>query len=101
GIAAELLAQMGCKVIAVSDASGGYVRRGGLDINAMRAYTAKHPRHLLEGYQAPGVERITNAELLELPCDMLIPAALENQLTELNAPRIRAKAMRSAATSTH
>ena len=40
---------------------------------------------------APGVERITNAELLELPCDVLVPAAMENQLTELNAPRIRAK----------
>src|SRR5262245_22803233 len=57
----------------------------------MRAYSAAHPRHLLDGYQAPGVERLTNAELLEVPCDVLIPAALENQLTELNAPRIRAK----------
>src|SRR5439155_16878397 len=45
------------------------------------------------GYQAPGVERVTNAELLELPCDVLIQAALENQLTALNAPRIRAKAI--------
>jgi glutamate dehydrogenase (NAD(P)+) len=91
GVAAELLSGMGCRVIAVSDASGGYVRRGGLDIAAMRQYAAQHPRRLLDGYQAPGVERITNAELLEVPCDVLIPAALENQLTELNAPRIRAK----------
>jgi glutamate dehydrogenase (NAD(P)+) len=91
GITAELLDEIGCKVIAVSDASSGYIRRGGLDIEAMRAYAAKHPRHLLEGYEAAGVERITNAELLELPCDVLIPAALENQITELNAPRIHAK----------
>jgi glutamate dehydrogenase (NAD(P)+) len=91
GVAAELIEQMGCRVIAVSDATGGYVRRGGLDIQAMRQYVARHPRRLLEGYQAPGVEHLTNAELLEVPCDVLVPAALENQLTELNAPRIRAK----------
>jgi glutamate dehydrogenase (NAD(P)+) len=91
GTAAELLEELGCRVIAVSDATGGYVRRGGLDIKAMRQYAARHPRRLLDGYQAPGVEQLTNAELLEIPCDVLIPAALENQLTELNAPRIRAK----------
>jgi glutamate dehydrogenase (NAD(P)+) len=91
GVAALLLNQLGCRVIAVSDASGGYVRRGGLDIPAMRQYAEKHPRHMLEGYQAPGMEQITNSELLEVPCDVLVPAALENQLTDLNAPRIRAK----------
>jgi glutamate dehydrogenase (NAD(P)+) len=91
GIAAELLVEMGCKVIAVSDATGGYIRRGGLDIQAMRTYVARHPRRLLDGYTALGVERITNAELLELPCDVLVPAALENQFTDLNAPRVRAK----------
>jgi glutamate dehydrogenase (NAD(P)+) len=91
GVAALLLHQMGCRVIALSDASGGYVRRGGLDVQAMRAYADSHPRRLLEGYDAPGVERITNSELLELPCDVLVPAALENQITDLNAPRIQAK----------
>jgi glutamate dehydrogenase (NAD(P)+) len=70
---------------------GGYFRRGGLDIQAMRAYAAQHPRRLLEGYQEPGVERVGNAELLEMPCDVLIPAALENQITGQNAGRIRAK----------
>jgi glutamate dehydrogenase (NAD(P)+) len=91
GIAAELLSQMSCKVIGVSDASGAYIRRSGLDLAAMRAYAARQPRHLLEGYQATGVECLTNAELLELPCDVLIPAALENQITSLNAAHIRAK----------
>ncbi len=91
GIAAELLDEMGCKIIAVSDASGGYIRGGGLDIKAMRAYAAGHPRRILEGYTAPGVEQVSNAELLEIPCDVLVPAALENQITDLNAPRIRAK----------
>ena len=91
GVAALLLQQLGCRVIAVSDATGGYVRRAGLDIKGMREYVAAQPRRLLEGYTAPGVEKLTNAELLELPCDVLIPAAMENQLTDLNAPRIRAK----------
>jgi glutamate dehydrogenase (NAD(P)+) len=90
-IAAELIDEMGCKVIAVSDASGGYIRRSGLDIKAMRAYAAQHPRRLLEGYTTPGLEQITNAELLELACDVLVPAALENQITDLNSSRIRAK----------
>jgi glutamate dehydrogenase (NAD(P)+) len=90
GIAAELLDEMGCKVIAISDASGGYIRGGGLDIKAMRAYAAQHPRRMLEGYTAPGLEQISNAELLEIPCDVLVPAALENQISGLNAPRIRA-----------
>ena len=93
GVAAMLLEQMGCRVIGVSDATGGYIRRGGLDIKSMREHAARHPRRLLEGYAAPGVEQLTNAELLELPCDVLIPAAMENQLTDLNAPRIRAKAI--------
>lgn len=91
GIAALLLERMGCTIIAVSDASGGYFCRDGLDIQAMRQYTAQHPRHLLEGYQAPGVERISNAELLETTCDVLIPAALENQLTDLNASRVQTR----------
>lgn len=91
GVAARLLDEMGCKVVAVSDASGGYYRANGLDLSDMRRYVEKHPRRLLEGYNARGVEWITNSELLELPCDVLVPAALENQLTELNAGRVRAK----------
>jgi glutamate dehydrogenase (NAD(P)+) len=93
GIAAESLDKLGCKVIGVSDATGGYFRRDGLDIQAMRAYAAQHPRRLLEGYQAPGVERVGNAEFLEMPCDVLIPAALENQITGQNAGRLRAKVL--------
>ncbi|MBC8077342.1 MAG: Glu/Leu/Phe/Val dehydrogenase [Chloroflexales bacterium] len=90
GVAARLLHEMGCRVVAVSDATGGYYRRGGLDIRAMQEYSAKHPRRLLDGYQTPGLEQLSNAELLELECDVLVPAALENQFTELNAGRVRA-----------
>jgi glutamate dehydrogenase (NAD(P)+) len=91
GVAAQLLSEMGCRVIAVSDASGGYVRRGGLDIAGIRLYAAQQPGHTLVGYRAPGVETLSNAELLEVPCDVLVPAALENQITELNAARIRTR----------
>ncbi|WP_322487458.1 Glu/Leu/Phe/Val dehydrogenase [Chloroflexus sp.] len=89
--AAYLLHQLGCTIIGVADASGGYYCAHGLDIPAMRTYADRHPFRLLEGYSAPGVERISGSELLELECDVLIPAALENQLTGANAERIRAK----------
>ncbi|WP_322813830.1 Glu/Leu/Phe/Val dehydrogenase [Chloroflexus sp.] len=89
--AAYLLHQLGCKIIGVADASGGYYCAHGLDIPAMRTYTDRQSFHLLEGYQAPGVERIRGSELLELECDVLIPAALENQITGSNAERIRTK----------
>jgi glutamate dehydrogenase (NAD(P)+) len=57
----------------------------------MRAHAARHSYRLLKGYAAPGVERMSNAELLELPCHILVPAALENQITDRNASRIRAQ----------
>ena len=91
GVAATLLADMGCRIIAVGDATDGYFRRDGLDVLAMRAHAARHSHRLLEGYAGSGVERISNAELLELPCHILIPAALENQITGRNASRIRAQ----------
>ncbi len=89
--AAYLLHQLGCKVIGVADASGGYYCAQGLDIPAMRAHTEQHSFRLLDGYRADGVERISGSELLELECDVLIPAALENQITGANAERIRAR----------
>ncbi len=91
GVAAQLLSEMGCKVIGIGDASGGYVRGSGLDVAAMRRHAAAHPRRLLEGYQAPGLERVGAQELLEVACDVLVPAALENQITGRNAERIQAE----------
>ncbi|NTW02666.1 MAG: Glu/Leu/Phe/Val dehydrogenase, partial [Oscillochloris sp.] len=88
--AAYLLNQMGCKVVGISDATGGYYRSTGLDIASMRTFTNRQSFRLLEGYSDPGVERISGSELLELDCDVLIPAAIENQITEHNAERIRA-----------
>lgn len=89
--AATILHQMGCKIVAVSDISGGLYHPGGLDIASINQHVADHPRHLLEGYSAPGVEPITNDELLTSDVDVLIPAALEHQIRVDNAPHIRAR----------
>jgi glutamate dehydrogenase (NAD(P)+) len=89
GVAAQLIAELGCTIVGVGDASGGYVCERGLDLRSLSAYAAQHPRHLLEGYQAPGVQHVSSAELLTMPCTVLVPAALENQLTEKNADQLQ------------
>jgi glutamate dehydrogenase (NAD(P)+) len=96
-VSAEMLAGMGCRVIAVSDVTGGYYSRQGLDIGAMLQHVRNSPNRSLAGYEQGGMERTTNAELLELPCDILIPAALENQVTGLNADRIKTRLLIEAA----
>ncbi|HEY1014116.1 MAG TPA: Glu/Leu/Phe/Val dehydrogenase [Herpetosiphonaceae bacterium] len=88
-VTADLLHKMGCRIIAVSDVSGGYYNRRGLDIPAMIDYVKKN--RSLAGYVAEGVEPVSNTELLELECDILAPCALENQITDLNANRIKCK----------
>ena len=88
---AHYLAQDGCKIIAISDVSGGYYNPDGLDVEAMLNYSKTSPTRCLSGYTAPGVETVTNEELLTLKCDVLIPAALEDQITSLNADHIQAK----------
>jgi glutamate dehydrogenase (NAD(P)+) len=87
GIAAQELAGSGAAVLAVSDISGGVYDELGLDLADTRAWIADHGS--LEDY--PRAEHVTNNELLELPCDILVLAALEGQVTEENAPRIDAK----------
>jgi glutamate dehydrogenase (NAD(P)+) len=86
GVAASELHDRGARVIAVSDVSGGFHDERGLDIPALHAYAAEHGS--LEGYDR--CERITNEQLLELPCDVLVLAAREDQLTSANADRVRA-----------
>jgi glutamate dehydrogenase (NAD(P)+) len=92
-IAAELLHGMGTKVIAVSDSKGGILNSKGLDIPAVIAYKEKN-RSVL-GF--PGAKPIASDEVLELECDVLVPAALENQITMANADRIKAKIVAEAA----
>jgi glutamate dehydrogenase (NAD(P)+) len=89
--AATILNQMGCKVVAVSDVSGGVYCPQGLDIASINQHMTDHPRGLLEGYQARGVAKINNEELLTSRVDVLIPAALEHQIRADNAPHIQAK----------
>lgn len=87
GNAAEIFSAHGHKVIAVSDSKHAIVSEDGFEISALMDY--KKAQGHLDGF--PGSRTISNAELLELPCDVLIPAALENQITIDNAPRIQAK----------
>jgi glutamate dehydrogenase (NAD(P)+) len=87
GVAASELAGRGATVVAVSDFSGGLHDPDGLDLAHVETWV--HANGKLEGY--PRARFITNSELLELPCDVLVLAALENQVTEANAGRLRAK----------
>jgi len=92
-IAARLLSEDGATVIAVSDSSGGITNPRGLDIRAVLAH--KEKTGSLRGY--PEADPISNEKLLELECEVLVPAALENQITQENASRIRAKIVAEAA----
>ena len=93
--AAVLLHEKGCRIVAVSDVSGGLSCESGLDIPAIAAYVKKGG--LLKDYGAPGVRHIFNDELLTGACDILIPAALENQITASVAERLQAKLIVEAA----
>lgn len=93
GAAAQLLHEAGAKIIAVSDAFGGVFDANGLDIPALQSHV--NNQKTVVGF--PGSDSISNAELLTLPCDVLIPAALEDQITEDNADRIQAKLVAEAA----
>lgn len=83
-----LLQEKGVKVVAISDVSGGYYNPDGLDIKAAIDYCSKNNRSLA-GFS--GGQLISNDALLELDVDMLAPCALENQITERNASKIKAK----------
>ena len=87
GVAAQELADRGATVIAVADISGGIYSPSGIDVASAHAWVVEHGS--LADF--PNVERVTNAELLELPNDILVLAALEDQLTAENAHRIDTK----------
>jgi glutamate dehydrogenase (NAD(P)+) len=93
GIAARLLAQDGAKIIAITDSHGGVMNHAGLDVNELLAHKTK------TGSVAnfPNSEPISSEAVLELQCDILIPAALENQITMQNAERVKAKIVAEAA----
>jgi len=84
---AILLGELGFKIIAVSDSKGGIYNKNGLD--PLKVYEHKQKTKSVVGFS--GSEKITNEELLEVECDILIPAALENQITKENANNVKAK----------
>jgi glutamate dehydrogenase (NAD(P)+) len=92
-IAATLLAEEGAKILAVSDSSGGIHNPKGLDPAKVSAWKREHGS--VVGF--PGADEVSNTEILELPCDILVPAALENQITHANAHRIKARIVAEAA----
>jgi glutamate dehydrogenase/leucine dehydrogenase len=87
GNAAEILIENGHKIIAISDSKGALYNIDGIDINELNEYKKLNGR--ITGF--PGTKSITNNELLEIECDVLMPAALENQITEINAHNIKTK----------
>jgi glutamate dehydrogenase (NAD(P)+) len=89
GTIANLLFEEGCKIIAISDVSGGVFFSQGLDIPKLLDWTQEG--NLLKDYIDDRYKKITNDELLVLECDTLIPAALENQITIENADKIKCK----------
>ena len=86
-VSADLLAKIGAKIVAVTDWKGGVYNDKGLDVTKMIDYAKQH--RSVEGF--PGGEPLASDTLFELPVDVLIPAALENQITMDNAPKIKAK----------
>jgi glutamate dehydrogenase (NAD(P)+) len=92
-IAARLIRDEGATVVAVSDSTGGIHNPAGLDIDRVIAWKKEHGT--VQGF--PGTTDISNAELLEVECDVLIPAALENQITAHNAGDIKARVVAEAA----
>ncbi len=90
---ARLLSEEGARVIALSDSGGAVVNQYGIDVQAAIAHKAEHGK--LEGL--PGTEDATNEELIELECDVLVPAALEQAIAADNAPRVKAHMICEAA----
>jgi glutamate dehydrogenase (NAD(P)+) len=93
GIAALLLHEAGFKVVGISDVHGGIYNSNGIDMPMAQKYL--QATRSFEGYSE--AEHVSNADLLELPCDVLIPAATENQITSLNAERLKCKVLAEGA----
>jgi glutamate dehydrogenase (NAD(P)+) len=91
---ATLLQDLGCKLVGVSDVSGAYHNPSGIDAHALQAYTKTNT--VLKGFPGLGQE-IAKEAVLELPCEILVPAALHNQIKKDNAPRIKPRILAEGA----
>jgi glutamate dehydrogenase (NAD(P)+) len=89
--AARLLYKEGFKIVAISDVSGGMYKEDGFDIDAAVSFLQSNRGKLLKDYEVEGARRISNEELLTADVDVLVPAALENQINEDIASKLRAK----------
>ena len=96
-VSAKLLSEKGLKIVAVSDVSCALYNPDGLDIPSILEYLSQKRGNLLEGYHDGNAIHLSNAELLELDVDVLIPAALENQINTSNADKIQARVIVEAA----
>ncbi|MBI3752269.1 MAG: Glu/Leu/Phe/Val dehydrogenase [Chloroflexi bacterium] len=92
-IAAQLMVEEKATIVAVSDSTGGIHNPNGLEINKVIAWKQEHGT--VQGF--PGAKDVTNAQVLEVECDILIPAALENQITAANAGNVKARLVAEAA----
>jgi glutamate dehydrogenase (NAD(P)+) len=90
-VSAQLLQKEGCNVVAVSDVTGAYYKEAGLPISDMIEYCKKSKNHVLAGFDAPGISKISHQQLLEMDVDVLVPAALEKQIHIENVDKIKAK----------
>jgi glutamate dehydrogenase (NAD(P)+) len=95
-VAAKLLQEKGFKIVAISDYSCALYKKEGINVEAAIAYAEKNNR-LLAGYKEDGIELISNDKLLALDVDVLVPAALENQIKEDNVATIQARIIVEAA----
>ena len=87
GIAAKMFQDAGCTIIGISDVTGAYVNTNGIDVAGAMAYAQEH--HSLDGYR--GGDKMSNQAMLEVECDVLVPAALEKVLNIDNAARVKTK----------
>jgi glutamate dehydrogenase (NAD(P)+) len=92
-VAAFSLAKYGVKVVGIGDASGGLFNAKGIDLWKLDQYVAEN--RLIKGF--PEAEAISNEQLLELPCEILVPAAMERQITKINAAKIKCRILAEAA----
>ena len=92
-VAARILHESGATIVALSDVSGGIYNPSGIDVRAMRLYQQEHGS--IAGF--PGTTAVSNADLLELECEVLVPAAVEGQIREDNAGRLRCKILAEGA----
>lgn len=97
-VTCEELVRRGVKVIAVSDRYGAVFNRNGLDIQALNRYVYENkdnPRKTVDGF--PGGEAANKDEILTTPCDILVPAAMERQITKDNAPKLKCRVLAEGA----